>query len=108
MSVTDEKCFRACDDGSKSRKKCKRTECSHVERNDEIKVTIECTTCGFNNMTNYYWNKTKSKSKFGNYVEKHTQMAMFKFAVPPGKYKIKCEKVGKDDMYIYPTEPQKR
>ena len=108
VSVTDEKCFRACDGRKLRKEECKRTECSHVKKNDTIKVTIQCTTCGGNNMTNYYWNKSKSKYKFGSYVENHTKMEMFKFAVPPGKYKIKCEKVGGDDKYVYPSQPQKR
>ena len=74
----------------------------------KIEVSVVCTTCNMNNMTKYYWNKTKSKSKFEQFVEKHTKMPMFKFAVPPGKYKIRCKKIGQDDKYVYPSKPQKR
>ena len=60
-------------------------------------------------MTKYYYNKTKSKFKFGSHVEKHTKMPMFKFAVPPGKYKITCMKYsGEGWAYVTPSTPQKR
>ena len=60
-------------------------------------------------MTKYYYNKAKSKSKFCKYVETHTKMPMFKFAVPPGKYKIKCMKYpGEGWAYVIPSTPQKR
>ncbi len=61
-------------------------------------------------MTKYYYNKAKSKFNFDSYVEKHTMQYMFKFAVPPGKYLITCEKhyYNDDSAYVTPSTPQKR
>ena len=108
MSVTDELCFQSC--GALDIIACKKKQCSHVNNKDKYTVTIQCVSCYSNTMTNYYYNKAKSKSNFSNYVEKHTKQPMFKFAVPPGKYKITCARKnpGEGLAYVTPSTPQKR
>ena len=123
MSVTEEKCFQAFGN-TMGTNGYKWGVCNHVrDRSREstnqefgvsnVKVTIECTTCKSNPMTNYYWNRTQTitgtKYKFEEYVEKHTWAPMFKYAVPPGKYKISCEKTDwYRHNYLIPSTPQKR
>ena len=114
VSVTHETCFQLS--GGKNSKCPHVRDMSGYSGADKVygvanfKVNVECTTCNRNAMTKYYWNKTKSKYRFEEYAEKHTKAPMFKFAVPPGKYKISCEKTdyAYRTVYLKPSVPQKR
>ena len=101
VSVTDDSCFKQCEDeyiggnpqpNLEKLRDCKARNCKHVDTENNVDVTITCLTCHEDELSSSFWSKAKNVYKFGPDVEKihNGGQHLFKYSVPPGLYEIKC------------------
>ena len=97
VSVGDNECSLKCPQGTDTDavRKCKQKYCGHLS-DSQVDVEVECVTCndGKQPLIRKLWKMIKENKIKGLYkgkdAERNTPHFMYKFVVPPGRYKIKC------------------
>ena len=98
VSVGDNECSLKCPQGTDTDavRKCKQKNCGHLSDKD-VDVKLECVSCNDRKqpMIRDLWKKLQENKELkglykGKDAEGNTPHFMYRFLVPPGRYKISC------------------